>query len=154
MTLYQRIYACRDLRTARRAWFIAGIFEWPVMAFMGVILGMFAKVGVEQGMFEYMGYQPQDDIDPEYGLPLLLRTILPVGLMGLFMSAYFSAILSTADSCLMAASGNFVSDILARAGITYKNEIKIPQLVTLAIGAIAIFIALQMESVLNLMLYS
>ncbi|MBU1512088.1 sodium:solute symporter family protein, partial [Myxococcota bacterium] len=41
MTLYQRIYACRDERTARRAWFIAGLFEWPVMAFMGVTLGLF-----------------------------------------------------------------------------------------------------------------
>jgi solute:Na+ symporter, SSS family len=154
MTLYQRIYACRDIRTAKKAWYLAGVFEWPVMAFMGVLLGMFSKVGLDQGLFEYLGYEAYDVIDPEYGLPLLLRTILPIGLMGLFMSAYFSAILSTADSCLMAASGNFISDILGRAGISIKNEIKLSQISTLVIGAISILIALQMESVLNLMLYS
>ena len=34
MTLYQRIYACKDVKTAQKAWRIAGLFEWPVMAFM------------------------------------------------------------------------------------------------------------------------
>jgi SSS family solute:Na+ symporter len=24
----------------KKAWIIAGVFEWPIMAFMGVILGM------------------------------------------------------------------------------------------------------------------
>jgi len=55
MTLYQRIYACKDEKTARRAWYIAGIFEYPFMAFMGVMLGLFARVGAEQGMFTYLG---------------------------------------------------------------------------------------------------
>src|SRR5690606_15530657 len=37
MTLYQRIYASRDEKTAKRAWYLAGVFEWPIMAFMGVL---------------------------------------------------------------------------------------------------------------------
>jgi SSS family solute:Na+ symporter len=52
-------------------------------------------------------------MDSEMGLPVL-ATVLPVGLMGLMLSSYFSAILSTADSCLMAASGNIVTDIIAK----------------------------------------
>ena len=36
MTLYQRIYASKDEKTAKKAWFIAGLFEWPIMAFMGI----------------------------------------------------------------------------------------------------------------------
>jgi SSS family solute:Na+ symporter len=44
MTLYQRMYACKDEKQARRAWFIAGIFEYPIMAFTGVFLGMCARV--------------------------------------------------------------------------------------------------------------
>ena len=51
MTLYQRIYACRDEKTAKKAWFIAGLFEWPVMAMMGVLLGLFSRVAADQGMF-------------------------------------------------------------------------------------------------------
>ena len=156
MTLYQRIYACRDEKTAKKAWKIAGLFEWPVMAFMGVLLGLFARVAFEQGLFESLGYAPGAEFDNELGLPLLLRQILPVGLMGLMMSAYFSAIMSTADSCLMAASGNFITDIWAyfKPNANQKNAIRISQLITLIIGAIAIILAIKMENVLSLMLHS
>ncbi len=155
MTLYQRIYASRDEKTARKAWFLAGIFEWPIMAFMGVLLGLFARVALQKGMFESIGYIDFDSMDPEMGLPLLLRTVLPVGLMGLMMSAYFSAIMSTADSCLMAASGNILSDLLNRYGrIPEKAQLKYSQWLTLAVGAVALVLATQMTNVLDLMLLS
>ena len=155
MTLYQRIYACRDEKTARRAWYIAGVFEWPVMAFMGIALGLFARVAFEQGMFTDIGYAPGMEMDPELGLPLFLRSILPVGFMGLMLSAYFSAIMSTADSCLMAASGNLSTDILGiRKGRIDYESVKNSQLITLAIGAVAIVLATNMQNVLELMLYS
>lgn len=157
MTLYQRIYACRDVKTAQRAWFIAGLLEWPVMALMGVLLGLFARVAFSQGMFTEFGYGPEAEIDPEIGLPLFLRGILPVGLLGLMMSAYFSAILSTADSCLIAASGNINTDIYQaffRNPLTLRQEVRISQVATLCIGSLAIFIALFMTNVLSLMLLS
>lgn len=157
MTLYQRIYACGDEQTAKRAWFVAGLLEWPIMAIMGVTLGLLARVGADQGMFAYLGAADASTIDPERGLPMLLRTVLPVGLMGLMMSAYFSAILSTADSCLMASSGNVVSDIIGY----FKNVdhdssefLRFSQITTLVLGAIALFIASTMTNVLDLMLYS
>jgi SSS family solute:Na+ symporter len=112
MTLYQRIYASKGPKEAKKAWIIAGVFEWPIMAFMGVILGMLAKVAATKGMFD--GITDAASMDSEMGLPVLLATVLPVGLMGLMLSSYFSAILSTADSCLMAASGNIVTDIIAK----------------------------------------
>lgn len=157
MTLYQRIFACKDEKTAKRAWYIAGIFEYPFMAFMGVMLGLFARVGAEQGMFTYLGFADATQLDPEMGLPLLLRTILPVGLMGLMMSAYFSAIMSTADSCLMAASGNVVTDILDRffnVSGNHKRFLRVSQIMTLVIGIFALFLATTMTNVLELMLYS
>ncbi len=154
MTLYQRIYACRDEKSARRAWFIAGLFEWPVMALMGVLLGLFARAAAEQGL---LGAGGVSLADAEKGLPILLRTILPAGLMGLMLSSYFSAILSTADSCLMAASGNVVSDILNRIIRVDQNTttfLRISQLATLVIGVVALLLATAMTSVLDLMLYS
>ncbi len=155
MTLYQRIYACKDEKTAKKAWRIAGLFEWPVMAFMGIALGLFARVGYEQGMFTAIGYAPGTAMDSELGLPLFLRSILPVGLMGLMLSAYFSAIMSTADSCLMAASGNFSTDILGFFKSKRKYDtIKNSQIITLVIGAVAVLLATHMQNVLELMLYS
>lgn len=157
MTLYQRIYACRDEKTARKAWFIAGLFEWPIMALMGVTLGLFGRVAADQGMFAALGYTDISGLDAELGLPLLLRSILPVGLMGLMMSAYFSAIMSTADSCLMAASGNLLTDVLGRwlfVGKESKKIMKYGQWLTLAIGTVSLILALYMTDVLELMLYS
>lgn len=155
MTLYQRIYACKDEKTAKKAWRIAGLFEWPVMAFMGILLGLFARVAYEKGLFSAIGFAPGTPLDSELGLPLLLSHMLPVGLMGLMMSAYFSAIMSTADSCLMAASGNFVTDILEhfrkKEG---RHKVRESQLVTLLIGVLAILLATTMQNVLQLMLYS
>ncbi|MBX3043715.1 MAG: sodium:solute symporter family protein [Candidatus Kapabacteria bacterium] len=153
MTLYQRIYASRDEKTAKKAWFIAGLFEWPIMAFMGITLGLLGRVAFEQGMFTDFGYAPGDLIDEEIGLPLLLTHIFPVGLMGLLMSSYFSAIMSTADSCLMAASGNFITDI-AKISKNNTKSIRYSQLATLVIGIFAILLATMMENVLDLMLYS
>jgi SSS family solute:Na+ symporter len=153
MTLYQRIYACRDERSAKRAWYVAGLLELPLMAFLGVTLGLLARAAADQGMFHYLDMGAVEDVDPETGLPLLLRTVLPAGAMGLVMSAYFSAILSTADSCLMACSGNVVSDILG-----YKTEdrrfLRRAQIITLVLGAFALALASQMTSVLDLMLLS
>ncbi len=155
MTLYQRIYACKNEKEAKKAWFIAGIFEWPIMAFMGVILGMLAKVAANQGLFD--GITHASEMDSEMGLPILLSTILPIGLMGLMLSSYFSAILSTADSCLMAASGNIVTDIISKFSkkeFTESKMLKISQIVTLSVGLFAILLASQMQNVLELMLYS
>ena len=157
MTLYQRIYACNDEETAKKAWYLAGLFEWPVMAFMGVSLGLFAKVAAAQGMFDYLGAENITETDPETGLPMLLRTVLPVGLMGIMMSAYFSAILSTADSCLMAASGNVVSDIIGYfTEVDHESDtfLRFSQITTLMIGGAALVISLKMTNVLELMLYS
>ena len=154
MTLYQRIYACRDEKTAKKAWLIAGLFEWPVMAFLGTLLGLFGRVALEQGLLAGVGYSSVADIDSEIALPVFLRQILPIGFMGLIMSAYFSAIMSTADSCLMAASGNLMTDIIRPFHRKFGDSIRASQLLTLLIGGIAIFIALQMGQVLEIMLYS
>lgn len=154
MTLYQRVYACKDVNTAKKAWKIAGFFEWPIMAFMGVVLGLFAKVALLQGLFTEYGYMASANMDAELGLPLFLRHVLPVGVMGLMMSAYFSAIMSTADSCLMAASGNLITDVLAPYFPNIDDNLRVSQCITLIIGALSILLALNMQEVLSLMLHS
>ncbi len=154
MTLYQRIYACKTEGEAKKAWFIAGLFEWPIMAFMGVLLGLFSRVAYMKGIFKQFGFGPETMIDPELGLPFLLKAVLPVGFLGLMLAAYFSAIMSTADSCLMAASGNVYSDLLS--GIIRKNAnyLRISRWITLGIGTLSLILAALMENVLELMLYS
>jgi SSS family solute:Na+ symporter len=157
MTLYQRIFASRSVKEAKRAWYIAGLFEYPVMAFMGVLLGLFARVAFDNGILDTSTVSGSSGIDAEMGLPLLLRQFLPVGLMGLLLSAYFSAILSTADSCLIAASGNILTDIIGKfksLDLGRKRTLNFSKLLTLFIGILAVWLAMKMTMVLDLMLYS
>jgi solute:Na+ symporter, SSS family len=144
MTLYQRMFACRNEDEARKAWYIAGFFEYPVMAFVGVFLGMCSRV-----LFP--------NVESEMGLPLLLKECLPIGITGIVIASYFSAIMSTADSCLMASSGNFVNDILEKyylKNCSYKRLIRISQIVTFLIGVIAVVIAARFEKVLDVIMYA
>lgn len=144
MTLYQRMFACRGEKEARRAWFIAGVFEYPLMAFTGVALGMFSRI-----LFP--------EVESEMGLPLLIKNILPVGVTGIVIASYFSAIMSTADSCMMASSGNFVGDLLHRylfRDASDRTLMLLSQVVTLLVGVAAVVIAHSFEKVLDAILYA
>lgn len=142
MTLYQRMYASPTVRDARRAWFIAGLFEYPVMAFSGAALGMMSRV-----LFP--------DIDGELGVPMLLTTVLPVGVAGVVVASYFSAVMSTADSCLIASSGNLVGDVLQRSRWRIRDErllVRASQGATLLVGLVAVLIASRFTMVLDAIL--
>ncbi len=146
MTLYQRVYASPDVKQARKAFFIAGIFEYPILAFVGVGLGMLARVAFPLS-------------DPESALPLLLTNVLPIGIAGFVVAAYFSAIMSTADSCLIASSGNFLNDIIPSflPGVKSsgsKQLIRQSQLITLLLGLAAFLLATYFTSVLDIVLQS
>jgi SSS family solute:Na+ symporter len=98
MTLYQRIYASKGPKQEK----LLGCFEyWQSGGYSWNVSQR------RKGMFA--GYRCAS-MDSEMGLPVLLATV-SIGLMGLMLSSYFSAILSTADGCLMAAS-EIVTDII------------------------------------------
>jgi SSS family solute:Na+ symporter len=144
MTLYQRIYACSTVKEAKRSFYIAGLLEYPLMAFLGVILGMFARIAFPT-------------VEAEMGMPMLLRDVLPIGVTGVVLAAYFSAIMSTADSCLIASSGNFVNDIVERYWMNNASPIRIirvSQIITLIVGSLALFIASAFTTVLEIILHA
>ena len=144
MTLYQRIYASKSVKDARKAWFLAGLLEYPIIAFIGVTLGMMARV-----LFP--------DVEPEMGLPMLIKEALPIGVTGVVIASYFSAIMSTADSCLIASSGNIVNDILNRyvvPSLSHKQNIRLSQFATLVIGAFTLIIAASFKTVLEIILHA
>ncbi|MDD2236865.1 MAG: sodium:solute symporter family protein, partial [Kiritimatiellae bacterium] len=147
MTLYQRMFACKGAKEAKRAWFIAGLFEYPIMAFTGVILGMCARV-----LFPELGVD-----DAERGLPMLIREILPIGITGIVVAAYFSAIMSTADSTLMAASGNLMTDLVQRfrkTPLQGTTLMRLSQVTTLGLGLLALLFASRFTTVLDAIMYA
>jgi len=142
MTLYQRIYACRDVKQARRAFYIAGLLEYPLMAFLGVSLGLMARVAFPAA-------------DAEMAMPMLLHHTLPTGAAGIVLAAYFSAIMSTADSCLIASSGHWVNDIMEhKLGRSYNMRLsmRLSQVTTLVLGLIALSLAMAFTTVLDIIM--
>ncbi|MCB0488120.1 MAG: sodium:solute symporter family protein [Cyclobacteriaceae bacterium] len=142
MTLYQRVYASPNVKEAKRAFFIAGFFEYPLMAFVGVGLGMLARIA-------------HPESEAEMALPLMLNTILPVGVSGFLLASYFSAVMSTADSCLIASSGNLTGDMIIRIfkrNWSSKAIIRLSQIVTLVVGVLALVLASSFQSVLDIVL--
>ena len=145
MTIYQRMFACKTVEEAKKAWYIAGIFEYPVMAFTGVFLGMCARVVFPES-------------DPEMAMPRLIAEVLPVGVTGIVIAAYFSAIMSTADSCLMASSGNVVNDVMRRyylrLGVSDRGGMRLSMLMTFVLGALAVLLSAFFTTVLDAILYA
>lgn len=144
MTLYQRIYATKDLKTAKRAWYFAGLLEWPLMAFLGVTLGMFARV-------------IYPSVEAEMGLPLLIKNVLPVGVMGFVIAAYFAAIMSTADSCLLASVGNIINDVYQKYINPRAGEARVlwySRITTVVVGVASVSLALLVPTVLEAILLS
>ena len=140
-TLYQRIYASRDLKSAQRAWYLAGLLEWPLMAFAGAGLGLLGRA-----LFP--------DADPEAALPMVIRDVLPMGAVGLVLAAYFSAIMSTADSCLLASIGHLVRDGFERHGYGADREklLRLSRVLTVAVGTASVMVALALPRVLDAVL--
>ena len=142
MTLYQRAFACRSVKEAKKAFFMAGVFEYPLMAFIGVSLGLLGRIVFPNA-------------EPEMALPMLLRDYLPIGISGFVLSAYFSAVMSTADSCLIASSGNFVNDLIEKSlptQLSHKTSVRLSQMVTLLVGLLAFILASSFNTILNLIL--
>ncbi len=138
------MYACKGVKEGRKAWYIAGVFEYPIMAFTGVFLGMCARVLYPE-LISIEGGQ-------ELALPRLINEVLPIGVTGIVIAAYFSAIMSTADSCLMASSGNIVGDLLHRHMLrnpSQKSLIRWSQGVTLLLGALAVAYAQRFGTVIE-----
>ncbi len=114
------------------------------MAFMGVVLGMCARVIFPAA-------------EAEMALPMLIRDVLPMGVTGIVVAAYFSAIMSTADSCLMASSGHVVNDILHRhmlPTLSSRALMRLSQLATAVIGILAVVLASRFTMVLDAILYA
>jgi SSS family solute:Na+ symporter len=110
------------------------------MAFLGAALGMCARVLYPAA-------------EPEMGLPMLVRDVLPPGATGLVLAAYFAAIMSTADSCLLASVGNVVDDLRAGGGTSSSGDgarqLRASRILTVVIGLGSVAFALYAPTVID-----
>ncbi len=112
---------------------------WSIPAFFGAFL-----IGVVG-----RGILPTRALpDPEYLMPHLATTLLPLWLAGILISGAIAAMMSTADSQLLVASSALSEDVYHntfRKKISEKTQLMASRIITLLVGASAFALAIKSQ---------
>ncbi len=143
---YQRLFAARDENTARRAAILAGLLL-IVFAIFPVVTGMAARA-----LFG-------GDVEAAQAIPKLIIEILPDAAAAIVIAAIIGAIMSTADSLLVAGTAHVTNDLYVKtlnpgAELDNRRLLLISRVVTVAIGVLALWMALAFEAIIDLLLMS
>lgn len=99
--IWQRVFTADGPRTARVGNIATGAYA-VVYGLATAFLGMIALV-----LFPTLD-------NPDLALPRMILEVVPVGLSGLILAGFISAMMSTADSALLASSTLFTNDVYRR----------------------------------------
>ena len=146
---YQRLFACKDKKTAVKAIIFASIIL-ACITFMPAILGIIARV-------RYPELSGGDASAAAFAT--LALDVLPNWAAGIVVAAALSAILSTADSVLSAATSHFMNDIymLHFAKDTAPDSKKllwISRMFTIIAGVGAALFSIAIPSIVDAAMYS
>lgn len=153
--LLSRMMAIRNEHDVRRARWVA--ITWTLLAYIGAILiGLFGIAFVQSGFLgSEAGKLAQD---AEKILPVMVVTLVNPIIAGFLLSGVISAMMSTASTELTVSSASITEDIigqLKKQEIESKRKLWLNRLMTLAIGIIAILLALYMtDTVYGLVSYA
>ena len=151
--LIQRSLSSRNENVARQSSILAGIL-YLLIALVPITIGFSAKIIFPQwGLSaEAMGGNLENQVLPRIALGVLGSTH-PI-LLTIFLSALISAIMSSADSSLLAASSLVVNNVAKPLvpGISDRNLLLVTRVVTVLVIVIATFLALKVGSIYALMI--
>jgi SSS family transporter len=140
-SLMQRVFAAKSEQTAQNAFYLAGA-GYLFLGTIPVILGIIAGVSM-----------PGLD-DPESVIPRMAVEHLHPIAIAIFVGAILAAIMSSADSALLAAA-SLVSINLApvfKRGISPDQKLWVTRIAIPVCGIIAVYVALEVQAVLEIML--
>jgi solute:Na+ symporter, SSS family len=141
MDSFSRCYAARDESAARNGTLLAILMMLP-LAVAGVWLGLACAV-----------LYPQVDA----GNGILTTFVLdsfPIGLKGLVLVGILSAVMSSADICILTASANYTRDIhqrYLRPDIPPRAMLKVGTMASLAAGLAAMLLAWKMQDIIGVL---
>ena len=143
---YQRLFAAKDENTAKRASIVGGIFL-IIISFFPTIVGIGAKA-----------YFPELT-DGSLAVPNIVKEIFPISVGAIILAALLAAIMSTADSLLTAGTAHVMKDFwmeIIHPGkeIDEKKMLILSRISTLALGLIALVIALSIPVIIDALIYS
>jgi SSS family solute:Na+ symporter len=137
--IWQRVFTARDGKVAGRGTVIAGVY-CLAYAIAGAVIGMVAAAKFP------------DLADPQMAFATVAVEILPPGITGLVLAASLSALMSTADSPLLASSTLLANDIYRRflaKDITDGQFLRATRYFTAVVGVVVIACALWIQDVIK-----
>ncbi|MEM1828169.1 MAG: sodium/solute symporter [Desulfurococcaceae archaeon] len=136
--LVQRVYASKDIKTAKMSCILAG-FAYIAAGMVSMLVGI------------VMSYINPGLEDPQMAYPAMIKTFLPTGIAGLTLAGLMAAVMSNADSMLLAPSTvlakNLLKDLIWR---NWGDEqlLKASKISVLVLGAISTLVAMTKADVL------
>lgn len=141
MDSFSRCFAARDAKAARNGTLLAVLLILP-LAVAAVWLGLASAV-------LYPDHAGSGGI-----LTTFVLDAFPVGLKGLMVIAILSAIMSTADICILTASANYTRDIHQRyiqPDIAPRAMLRLGTLASLVAGLLAMLMAWKMRDIIDIL---
>ena len=148
--VYQRLFATKDGKVAKRAAWIAGIML-TVITIFPVIIGMGARA-----LFPEL-------TDSRLALPTVINQLLPDFVAGIVLAAVMAAIMSTANSILTAGTSHIINDLYLKGTTSTTIEktekedrylLGLSRIWTLILGGVAILVATILPSIVDGLLIS
>jgi SSS family solute:Na+ symporter len=140
--IYSRLFCARDEGVARNSALMTALIMIP-LAFSITLIGMSAKV-IAPG------------IAPESAFPVVVRAVLPMGFNALVIAGLLSAVMSSADTCLLTTSTIISADIirpLLGKDMRDKHLLVISRALIILIGLLSLGIALRLKGVIRALLF-
>lgn len=131
--IWQRVSTARNQRVARTAGIASGLY-CVLYALAGALIGTAAHA-LHPGL-----------ADPDDAFAAIARDVLPAGVRGLVLAAALAAVMSTASGGLIACSTVATHDLWGRFRRT-GEDVGTNRLFTLAVGVVAIAIAVAVDDV-------
>lgn len=141
---YQRLFAAKSDRIAIVAAVLAGTLLMAYATFPA-ITGIVARA-----LFS-------DTIEPSQAIAMVIGEVLGPWSGAIVLGAIIAAILSTADSLLIAGSAHVTHDILEKGlgwTVPEKYALWVARLSTVLIGLVALILALNVQAIIELLLMS
>jgi SSS family solute:Na+ symporter len=142
MDSFSRCFAARDARAARNGALLAAVLILP-LAVAAVWLGLAAAV-----------------LYPDHGavgssvLATFVLDNFPIGLKGLMLIAVLSAIMSTADICILTASANYTRDIhqrFIRPDLPERAMLRLGMIASVVVGGLSMLLAWKMRDIIDIL---
>lgn len=139
--IYSRIFCAKDKKIAKGATMTVALTLIP-FAFLITIIGMSARVLFPR-------------ISPEAAFPTMINSLFPIGLNGFIIAALLSAMMSSADTCLLTTSTILSVDIikpLYSLDMSERSLLLLSRLFIVLIGIFSLIIALTLKGVISSLL--